>query len=448
MRFYKGCTDFFSSQEKFEVLEEYLGFTGIHVKILTIGPMKVDPLIFQKFLSLLSNLESLELSLVESAELEQVPIKWNLKPSKIERIRLFGCTALEGLLETLESCAIQEVKLKDWPSSKSELLQKFLEAQKESLKMLVGSNCDFNFLANVKDLRLEHLEYDSRESTIGFLEFLKRQVDLKFLSLCLSEYSDEALSTICITICGLKNLETLVLDGDWGSSDGLKNLHKLKKLKRLKVGHFINWNILNHMQFGVYKDLEELDAHFFNVFEESVREMSQITPNLKKLVIHSAPSSTTINVFLETLDSLESVKIQDTWKMSRKVCPNIKHLHVKTNRFKFNADQMTRKFPNLEDLKIEALYLDVTELFFAELLSGLKQLKTLCMRIWSNSKLDPKSALQCFQEHGNHLDDVNIIFVCEPQDYVYAIEKKSFGAFCIRKKDEINSTWIYGNSPM
>jgi hypothetical protein len=431
LRFYEGCSDYFLSQEKFEVLEEYLGFTGNHVKILAIGYMKVDPLIFQKFLSLFPNLESLELSGVKSSGLEQPPIKWDLKPSKIERIRMFGYTRLEGLLESMESCAIQEVELKDWPPSESELLQKFLESQKESLKKLVGRSCDFGFLADFKDLRLEHLEYDNDDSSIGFLEFLKQQVDLKFLGLFVWNSSDEAFSTIG----ELKNLETLELKGRSESSNDLSNLHKLEKLKRLAVG-WVSRNILNHMQFGVFNDLEELNAHFAGTSVESIREMKQITPNLKKLLIQSAPSSNTINALLETLESLESVEIWDAWDMSGKVCPSIKQLHVKTEEFKFNTEQMTKKFPNLQDLEIKACSSEVTESFFATLLSGLKQLKTLYIRIWCHSKLDPESALQCFQQHGAHLENVSIIFVFpDPEFYpTYAIEKRPGGAFRIKNR--------------
>jgi hypothetical protein len=442
LKFDGGCTDYFASQEKFEILEEYLGFTGSHIKKLEIDFMKVIPLTFQKFLSLLPNLESLELDFVQSAGLKQVPIKWDLKPSKIERIRMLGCTGLEGLLGSLGKCAIQEVKLHVWPPSKSELLQKFLEAQKESLKKLVGRSCDFGFLANVKGLHLEHLEYSNRGSFIGFLEFLKRQVDLKFLSLDLLEYSDEAYDTIF----GLKNLESLELKGSSDSSN-LDNLHKLEKLRRLHVSRFVSRNILNHMQFGVFNDLEELDAHFEDASVESIREMKRITPNLKKLEIQSAPSSNTINAFLETLDILESVKIPDDWKMSGKVCPNIKHLHVETEDFTFHADQMTKQFPNLEDLKITGCSLEVKESLFIEFLSGLKQLKTLYMRIWCRSILDSETPLQWIKQHGKHLDDVSIIFVLpDPEFYpTYAIEKKPGDKFRISNKDEIDGTWIFGN---
>jgi hypothetical protein len=381
-------------------------------------------------LSLLPNLECLELFTVESAGLEEVPIKSDLKPNKIERIRMYGYTGLEGLLGSLENCAIQEVELKDWPPSESEILQKFLESQKESLKKLVGRSCDFGFLANVKDLRLEHLEYDNDDSSIGFLEFLKRQVDLKFLVLFVWNSSDEAFSKIY----ELKNLETLELKGRSDGSNDLSNLHKLEKLKRLAVG-WVSRNILNHMQFGVFNDLEELNAHFEGASVESVREMKQITPNLKKLVIQDATSDT-INTLLETLESLESVEIWDAWDMSGKVCPSIKQLHVKTNRFKFNAEQMTKKFPNLQDLEIKACSSEVTESFFATLLSGLKQLKTLYMRILSRSKLDPESALQLIQQHGAHLENVSIIFVLpDPEFYpTYAIEKRPGAAFRIKNR--------------
>jgi hypothetical protein len=249
-------------------------------------------------------------------------------------------------------------------------------------------------------------------------------VDLKFLSLDFSDHSGEAFGVIC----ELKNLETLVLEGI--SDSGLNLLHKLKNLKRLRVGFNVSWYILDHLKFGVFNDLKELDAHFIFATMETIQEMK---PNLKKLVIRSAPISSTVNVFLETLESLESVKILDDWEMSGKVCPSIKQLHVKTSGFKFNAELMKKQLPNLEDLKISDCSLDVTESFFIELLSGLEQLKTLYMRILCCSSLAPTSALQLFQEYGNHLEEASIIFVCEPKDYVYAIEKNQEPLFTSAK---------------
>jgi hypothetical protein len=245
----------------------------------------------------------------------------------------------------------------------------------------------------------------------------------------------------------LTNLETLVLDGHMESIEVLNQLHKLQKLKRLRVDSFISRNILDHLKFGVFNNLEELDARFYSASVESVGEMRRITPNLKKIVIHSATPET-VNAMLETLQSLESVKIRANWNMSEKVYPNIKQLHVNANRFSLNAEQMTKHFPNLEDLQIYGGFMEAPEALFIELLSGWKRLKTLYMQIWTRSEVDSESALRWMQVHGEHLENASIIFgFVDPEffwiDHVYAIERKTGGTFCIIKNYQIYTTRGY-----
>ncbi len=72
--------------EKFEMIEDYVRFTGIHVKKFIIRNVGVDQRILQKLLNSLSNLESLELELVYNESEE--PINWDLKASKIKRLKV------------------------------------------------------------------------------------------------------------------------------------------------------------------------------------------------------------------------------------------------------------------------------------------------------------------------------------------------------------------------
>jgi hypothetical protein len=168
-------------------------------------------------------------------------------------------------------------------------------------------------------------------------------------------------------------------------------------------------NILEHLQFGIFNNLQELDVYFEGATLDSIREMKRITPNLKKIEIHSY-SSDQINALLETLKNLESVKIEyEGWEISNEnFCPKVKYLHVNSN---LNAEQFTKNFPNLESLKIGTFSLvEEPKSFFVTLLSELKQLKTLDMNIWTNLELDRESALQCFQQYGKHLIDVYVYF--------------------------------------
>jgi hypothetical protein len=91
------------------------------------------------------------------------------------------------------------------------------------------------------------------------LEFLKHQEDFDYLRLLNCQISNEALELIC----GLKNLKSLELSG-WTENNRCKwdNLHKLEILKSLMVSGRVSRNILDHLKYGIFNDLEELSAFF------------------------------------------------------------------------------------------------------------------------------------------------------------------------------------------
>jgi hypothetical protein len=426
-------SDYLLDLGKFEMIEEYLGYT----KKLFINKVKVDPQILQNLLNLLPNLEALHIFCVQSARRKQS--KWDLKCTKIELIEIYDAAGFESLLGSLEKCAIKELKYYFDNGENSTVLQKFFKVQEKNLKTLYVAGkqfvCNFNFLVGLKDLRLEHLEFSYSESRSVSLEFLKQQVDLKFLKLRLYSISGATLNMIC-ELKGLESLE-LVSRVDVIDSSGLNNIHKLGKLKK-----GISRNILDHMQFGVFNDLEELHASFEGASVETAQEMKRITPNLKKIVICSA-SSETINALLTALENLEALKFDGfEWDvLSEKVHPKIKQFVFKY--FNFPAEQFTKVFPNLEYLKVGECSFEAREPFFITLLSGLKRLKTLYMRIWISSKLDPEATLQCFQEHGEHLEDPKIIFNSKFKQFKFVVEKGPGGSFCIQKVNfSLTSYWM------
>jgi hypothetical protein len=86
----------------FEIIEQYIKFTGIHVKKLFVNieemGIQMDRKVVQKMLAMLPNLETLELDEVAGEE-----VKWDIKSMKIERLKLGGIwTGFDSLLETLE----------------------------------------------------------------------------------------------------------------------------------------------------------------------------------------------------------------------------------------------------------------------------------------------------------------------------------------------------------
>ncbi len=422
--------EFFETEVETEMIEEFIQFTGSHIKKFFIKYMKVDPKFFQ-LLNLLPNLEALELDHVQINDTSEGPIKWALKSSKIKRILINYCPAanFESLLEFLEKCVIEEALL-GYPSSKQlKIMEKLLKSQEKNLKKLTIDTC-CKVPSNLKDLRLEYL--DIKDCVNGTsLEFLKQQADLKVLKISGCQFSSQDLSMIC----ELKQLETLELYGSASQSSGLNKLYQLGKLKRLRVGHYVCDNILDHLKFGVFNDLEELFAAFEGASMESFQEMKRITPNLKKILIHSV-SSDIINALLEALENLEKAKFwQGNLELSsEKVYPNMKHLDVyPTSCPEYRAAQLTHQFPNLEFLKIYCVCFEVMEPSFIELLSGLKRLKTLEMDIKSTTKIDSEFVLPCFEKYGSHLETVkvNVRAVQDPH-----LLKERFGVigFTIEKK--------------
>jgi hypothetical protein len=59
-----------------------------------------------------------------------------------------------------------------------------MKSQEKNLKKLILLHCNFGFLGDLKDLRLEHLEYSQSRPVDKLLEFLRHQVVLFSYSEC------------------------------------------------------------------------------------------------------------------------------------------------------------------------------------------------------------------------------------------------------------------------
>ncbi len=398
--------------DDFAMIEELISFTGIHVKKLIIRERDVDLKTVQKLLNLLPNLKSLEIGQFKKKPANKEPIKWDLRSTKIERVYLVYSIGLESLLEALEKCAIKEVKYHAYSNESTEILGKFLKSQEKNLKklFLVCYNSPSNLLMDLKELRLEHFKFDSRWKS-NSLEFLKQQIDLKYLKISTKEFSIQDLNTIC----ELKNLESLELEGWARDRTPLSKLHKLQKLKRLNVHSIVGGNIFEHLQFGVFHSLEELHGNSYRASVESIREMKRTTPKLKKIELGAALTSDAFSAVLESLEDLEYLEVSIIdWEITEKVYPKIKQLDMfSTDCLKSgaSAEMFTKVFPNLEYLRIKEIPQDpvrVTESFFITLLTGLKQLKSLHLNIHSDTGFYCKFMLPCFRKYGKHLEEVDV----------------------------------------
>jgi hypothetical protein len=405
--------------DNFKPLEGLIKFTGPQIKTLTIIEMKPDiPLFLQKLLNYLPNLEFLELSGIKFRSASKEAIKWDLKCTKIKCFKMARCAGLENLLESMEKCAIRELELNDCPGKDS--IDKFLKSQEKNLKKLTLIKTECNFPVGLTDLRLDHFGY-GYDGNVSF-EFMKQLGDLTSLTLYMGKLSDQNLNTFL----ELKSLESLQLRFLRNESSGLNNLYQLEKLKRLTVVGYVSRNILDHLPFGVYNNLEELDACFKGTSVESIQELQRCTPKLKKLKIQFGTPQT-INGLLDTLENLEIIEFDGhQWNVPfEKVYPKIKQFSC--NGFNVDAEQFSQQFPNLEALSFRLRSVE-TESFFATLLGGLKQLKTLFVRIWSDADVDPEPVLQWILQYVKDLEEAKFFFGTNdgPNNNV----KKSF---CIRK---------------
>jgi hypothetical protein len=71
------------------------------------------------------------------------------------------------------------------------------------------------------------------------------------------------------------------------------------------------------------------------------------------------------------------------------------------------------------------------------MLSGLKQLKTLHMKIMGVRDVYPESILEGFREGGGHLEEADVSFSFTVWTFMpsFAIEKRKGGSFCISETD-------------
>jgi hypothetical protein len=146
--------------------------------------------------------------------------------------------------------------------------------------------------------------------------------------------------------------------------------------------------------------------------------MKRITPNLKKLVIHSE-SSDIINAMLENLENLEFVVIDCwNWKLPvnlKSICPNIIHLY------------MSYHINSAEDI----------EQLTKDLLRHLKQLKTLSWKIDKSLQLRSTKFLRCIRDYGKNLElfetDIRTEFQCSVNPAPYRFEEKIVSGFEIRR---------------
>jgi hypothetical protein len=134
----------------------------------------------------------------------------------------------------------------------------------------------------------ESLNFEFRTGRLSFARFFKSQPMLKEFHLSSGRINDEDLKVL-FNHC--PELEVLVLDISLETTESLKEIHKLKKLKSLTINEFVenpDCRILRGLMVEVNPNLIELRlsnlfAAYRGVTMEFLTELRHFVPNLKTL---------------------------------------------------------------------------------------------------------------------------------------------------------------------
>jgi hypothetical protein len=375
--------------KNFKAIEPFVNFTAGHVKKLKIRYCGVNQKILNSLLNSFPNLEVLVLDEVSLQNKSKA--KWNFQALKLKRIEINRCRAdIESMLDSFKG--IKEAKLIPMGKWGRRYFLNFLKSQGSGLEKL-------------------ELEVDQDHFTYDFQDF-KEFKNLRSLKLKVRMFNDE----IFDAIYELKDLEELELDSNLPSfimSDGMNKIHKLEKLRGLKLSGNLSMNIMGNLQFGVHNCLEDLDACFWRTDLESIEEIDRIVPNLKTLKMTS-DSSETLSALLANIKNLESLTVHNRltrWGIPTipgPVFPKLKHLKIH-DRIYVNPRKLARTFPNLESLKIEHSTTEIKKSYLVVLLSELKQLKELKLGTHGfRFNFDSNFVIQTIQNYGKNLRKIKI----------------------------------------
>ncbi len=408
-------------------VEDFLRFTGPHVKKLTIKCSRVDPKILLSLLTMLPNLEHLDLDRLIAIDQENFIRFWWLHLPKLKNIRMIDCSPdIESMLASFTDCKIEDLDLAiSKTNADRQFFENFLKSQEKNLTNFSFSSYNFGLLnsEDLAGLKLEHLYIDQSDFEEP-LAYLAHQTNLKSLSLTLPDFFDDFFSFIF----ELKNLEVLELESNYWAdgtgnateeNDSLNDLYKLEKLRKLKVVGRNFGNIFNHLRVVTFEDLEELDGQFYNVDLESIEELNRIAPKLKKLTV-STVSSPTINKLLETLANLEILTVKYlNWELPSFISPKIKQLKYLNESFDpDHARLLVQIFPNLDRLIIKDCCSNLTKRFLETVLRGLNRLEELQVGLqYGKVKFDADFVLECVKKFGKNLKKICVGFQTDEDDF-------------------------------
>lgn len=430
-------------QEHMNMILTIVQRTGVHVKKLHLrqGDQNVSKPALIRILNSCPNLQDLSLGSLHISDTESFQGKIACPKLKILNISNCESEFEDFLLNSLEN---DKFKLNEFCLSSYTILKflPLLKSQEKSIKKLKVELQDepgdfLQIIAALPEMKLEYFEcfddfsYSLETNDERFLEFLRRQPNLKCLKLRNTLLRDAALDVIGNTINKLEILE--LANSQWYdphdlSSKGTENLGKLKNLNKLAFTHrHLSFNNLNGLTVAVNENLRELEADFYNTTIDFVLELPRFLPNLKKLSIKRGFNHKLD--LLKIFPKLECVEAEDEWDLydffpslseehSQQFASNLKLLKI--GRIwpltKENARELSMSFPKLEHLSFEqprGLTDDSVEI----LLKEFKHLK--CLHILRNDRNQlTEKTVSNIKNFGQHLEQFHIWSITTVPEFV------------------------------
>lgn len=339
-----------------------------------------------------------------------------------------------------------------------------LVKKQSSITSIDICGCDYKSLGCLKDFKLEHLRcilYECEGETDSQTEFIKELIEsqkgLKGLDLLNdSDYSFSFVNdSVFAEICGLSNLENLVIGIDKITADGIKSITKLTNLKELEVKTNRDCSLPVFKEFFALKNsvLEKLVLKLwsFDIPAETYRALGNNYEKLKSLKI-TLGTRHTIGFFAKALPTVEdlSVKFGEAnnpveFSQAFDATEGVKNLNLKKlhlsfwgaevvdsekffkclecfgsleslevdTKFPFTADfvnQLASKLNHIKSLKITQFAVGNNETFPAEIADAFKELA----KKLKYAKLTFTNVQDCFAHEGDEMQIRNVSFTFEP----------------------------------
>jgi hypothetical protein len=283
---------------KFFKIFKTLKVAGKYVKHLEFDDLFVNPIILDKLLTNLPNLETLCLNSLDFDGwdgLSEYP-KFQLK--NLQKVSMKkSSNSFYMVFENFSCPALTEIEIGHMDFE----FEPFIEANARTVKKLVlecsnqseddeSDDPDFpdysSLFSNLQDAAFDFLQLSSMEiDPPVFMQFLKIQIGLKHLSLNHFELDGEIMGVICNSLQGLEVLKLINYRG--ASIEDFTDLHKLRNLRSLSITNDeFDYHVLDGLMSDANSNLTELEVNDFDAATlQFLNNLSASIPNLKRLKI-------------------------------------------------------------------------------------------------------------------------------------------------------------------